>query len=156
MLVVEAYRSLEAASATHVEAVGRAATQLPGCTACPFSSDHSSGGASEAPAGNSSEGIEEVDAATTAFAESAARIAELGADAGVLHLAMHSNGAQGLVSSWRTDVVAIAEPSARLLYGSTSRRNLRFRLSYAHAACMLGCYSLSNAHIKQVHSHVRM
>lgn len=123
VLVVAAYRDLEAASATHVEAVGRAATQLPQCSVCPFGRDSGSEPASTA---RSDEGatvdegvVDEEAAAASATAECAARIAERGADAGVLHLAMHGSGARGLVSSWRTDVVAIAEPSAHV----SARRN---------------------------------
>ena len=122
--MVEAYRSLEAASATHVEAVGRAAAQLPQCSACPFGSDSSSN--QPASTAQSDEGASvdegvmgEEAAAAAVIAECAARIAERGADAGVLHLAMHGSGARGLVSGWRTDVVAIAEPSAYLSAGST-------------------------------------
>ena len=121
---MEAYRSLEAASATHVEAVGRAAAQLPHCSACPFGSDSSSSEpASMAPGdrGETANGgvVDEETAVAAATTQCAARIAERGAEAGVLHLAMHGSGARGLVSGWRTDVVAVAEPSARVLACST-------------------------------------
>ena len=116
---MEAYRSLEAASVTHVEAVGRAAAQLPQCSAYPFSNDSSSSEPASAPQSDEGEtvreGVADDEAAgTSATAECAARIAERGADAGVLHLAVHGSGAQGLVSGWRTDVIAIAEPSAHV------------------------------------------
>jgi len=124
VLVLEAYRSIEAASATHVEAVGRAAAQLPQCSSCPFGSDSRSSKPASTAQSDEGEAVDkdvagEEAAAASATAECTARIAERGADAGVLHLAMHGSGARGLVSSWRTDVVAIAEPSAHV----SARRN---------------------------------
>ena len=66
------------------------------------------------------------EAVTKALAECAARIAERCAEAGVLHLALHGSGAQGLVSRWRTDVVAVAEPSASLVPGSKCQASMAF------------------------------
>ena len=118
VLVVDAYRSLEADSATHVEAVGRAAAQLPHGAACAFGSDSANVSAADGDAGEGGSS-DEGRAAAKALAECAARIAERCAEAGVLHLAMHGS-TDGLVSSWRTQVVAVAEPSAELVMPSAA------------------------------------
>ena len=116
MLVVEAYRSLEADIATHVEAVGRAAAQPPLGDTCAFGGDLADSAPAAAGAAEDQNGggaVDEALVAAEALAECAARIAERGTEAGVLHLAMHGSP-DGLVSGWRTQVVAIAEPSAHL------------------------------------------